>query len=333
MCGNCFAYLSLLFVTACTTPSIIATQSIQRGDAANNLNHYDEAIKHYEEYIKVSPQLGLYRNPQMEGQVYRKLAHAYATQGKYRIAIRNLKHATEIDSTQSNKLELIENYRQLGIVNGYLGDYKAALNHLNHSLELNEGMEKSTKDVKKNSVADTYLSLSQINLTLGNFEESEDLATKALAIYNKIYDEYIGTIECNLILGIISRELGNLELATKRIQQSYDLSKAQGLNTSRHNQALGEIFLTKGDPENAIRFKLMAVREAEISNIKPQLIIAYMRLGDAYQSLGDQSRAKFYYNRALAIQSLMESDTLGYAPALDMRLGNLHRAYDFQLQS
>ena len=58
------AVIWTLLLSACTTPAIIATRSVQEGDRMNNANRYDEAIANYEQYLKVSAQLGIHRNPQ-----------------------------------------------------------------------------------------------------------------------------------------------------------------------------------------------------------------------------------------------------------------------------
>ena len=323
----------LLIVTSCTTPSVIATQAIQRGDAANNQNKYEDAITYYEEYLSLSPQLGLYRNLKMESDVNRKLAHAYATQGKYRQSIQQLNKALLVDSVQGHTLEFIDDHRQLGMVQGYSGDFHASRYHLQRSLSLNEGLEKSMKDSKRGAAADTYMSLAQLEMTLGNFKKSREFTWKALNIYLNMTGEFVGVIEAKLLLGILARETGQLDQAEKWIKESQLLSKNNNLSISRHAQALGEISFLKGDPEGGIRYKLLAVDEAEKTNIKPQVMMAYMRLGDGYQRLGDQVRANFYYRKAMSVQAGMESDTLGFAPSLNLRLGDVQKAYDYYLQA
>lgn len=320
---------------SCATPAIVATQTIQKGDAANNENRYEEAIKHYEAYIKSSSQLGMYRNPSMEASVFRKLAYAYSTQGKYSQSVRYLHNALAIDSTiATNALEVIEDFRDLGRVHAYMSEYKEALRYLSRSLMLNKDMAGSLKNVKRTSLADTYMSLSQVHLTLGNYKEAERFGSDALEVYNKIQDEYAGVIEAALLLGIINRERGRLADATRLVEQSKKLAEQNQLNTTRQNQALGEIYFLQGDPENGIRFKLLAANQAEQSNIKPQIIISYMRLGDAYQQLGDQSKANDYYQKALRIQTEIQSDTVGAVmPSLNLRLGDIQKAYDHYMQS
>lgn len=322
-------FLVFAVMLGCTTPSIIATRSIQEGDRMNNENRYDEAIMHYKEYLELSPRLGLYRNASQEAQVCRKLAHAYATQGKYRESFLYLKKALGADSTLSgNRLEMIDDYRELGVVKAYMGDYPEALAYLNKSLALNEGMEKSAKDIKKSSLADTYLSLARVNLTLGNFKEAGEYGGKAVAIYGKIADE-TGTVEANLLLGIVSRERGELEEAIRAFTSSSELARRQGLNTARQHQALGEVYFIKGESETGIRYQMLAIQEAERSRIKPQILMMYMRMGDAWQKLGDVVKAQFYYQRAMSVKLDMDADSLSFVPAASMRFAEAEKAYQY----
>jgi len=301
----------------------------------NNLNRYDQAIISYEEYLKVSPQLGVYRNPSMEAEVCRKLAYAYSTQGKYKQALSYLGKALRTDSTNSNNgLEVVEDYRQLGLVHAYSGNFKEALKNLEKSLRLNRGMEKSAKSIKQSSIAETYLALAQVNLTLGNYDETNRYAQLAQLIYEKLPNEFTGVLESQLIIGIVARDKGNLKKALENIEASRKIAFTHHLNTTRHLQALGEVYLIQGDLESSIRYKTQAVEEAEKANIKPQTIIAYMRLGDAYHQLGDADKANQNYKRALEIQAKMnEGDTVSFVPSATMKLGNLHQAYDYYVRS
>jgi CHAT domain-containing protein/Flp pilus assembly protein TadD len=325
--------LLFLLLASCTTPSIIATQSIQKGDAANNQNNYPEAIKNYEQYLVIAPQLGLYRNLHMEGDVLRKLAHAYSTQGQYKESIKQLKKALNIDSVNTHTLQFFEDYRQLGLVYGYSGEFNISRTYLQKSLSLNEGLEKSQKESKRTAAADTYLALAQLELSLGNYKEAREWAWKGLDIYSKIPGGDAGSIESTLIIGIIERERGQLDQAERFIKQSRDISQANKLGTGRHAQAFSEIYFLKGDPENGIRFMLQAVEEAEKANIKPQIINAYMRLGDGYQRMGDKGKANFYYRKAMTFQKEMAGDTVGFVPSLDLRVGNAKKVYDYYLTS
>jgi CHAT domain-containing protein/lipopolysaccharide biosynthesis regulator YciM len=325
----------VLLITSCTTPSIVATRSIQLGDAMNNANKYDEAIRHYEEYMAIAPQLGLYRNPTMEADVCRKLAHAYTTQGNNQKAETYLGRAISLDTSPINTVGLIEDHRMFGMLRAYSGDYRGAIENFNKSLALSDGLERSLKDSKKLTIANTYLALSQVHLSLGNYKESEDFSKRALAFFSSIPQEFAGTVEAKLVLGILYRERNNLAEATAFCLESKQLAYSHQLNTSRQDQALGDINFLKGDFEEGIRYKLLAIEQAEKSNIKPQLVIATMRMGDAYRQLGDEKKANSYYQRAMQIQSQLEGNTAnaGITQSFILRSGDASKAYDYYMQS
>jgi CHAT domain-containing protein/Tfp pilus assembly protein PilF len=326
----------LMMLVGCATPSMLATESIRKGDAANNQNLYSEAIGYYEQYIKLSPQLGVYKNPSMEADVYRKLAHAFSTQGKYNKAIECLQMALAIDTTLvTNSLEVGEDYLNLGIVHAYTGNYHQSLEYLERSLAMSQAAANSQKEAKKSALADTKLYLSQVQISLGNYAEAEVLATEALNLYNKIQNEKTGTMQAFLLLGIINKEKNNLSNAISLLEASKEIAEEYSLSTAQQNQILGDIYFLQGDPENGIRLKLHAINQAEKSNIKPQVLMAYMRLGDAYLQLGDNEKANDYYKKAFLIKSEMQQgDTLGFAaPGLDLRMGNIQKAYDHYMQS
>lgn len=323
-----------ILIAGCTTPSIIATKSIREGDLMNNLNRYEEAIQHYEQFLRISPQLGLHRNHSQEADVCRKLAHAYATQGRYRQSLSYLSKALGIDSTLStNALEVIDDYRELGVVNAYMGNYREALRYLNTSLQRSERMQNSAKDIRKATLADTYLSLAQVHLTLGNFREAEDFGERALAIYTNIPGESAGRIECNLLLGIVHRHRSNLEEAVRLVSASESIARANNLNTARQHQALAEVYFLQGDTENGIRESMRAIQEAERSQIRPQMVMMYMRMGDAYQKLGDPAQAEYFYQKAMSLKVHMDADTLGFVPSSNMRFAEAQRAFDYYARS
>ena len=255
--------IASIFLFSCTTPSIIATQALQQGDQYNNRHQYKEAIAEYEKYLATSAQLGVYRNMSMEAKVCRNLAYAYSTQGKYRKSLAYLDRALGIDSVQTDsKLQVIEDYRQIGITYGYLGEYENALKNLNRSLVMNIGMERSLKDVNRLSIADTYMSLAQIHLTMGDYRESRDFVNQALDIYNQVSSEVLGRIEANLVLGIILRETGHIDQAMNQLKESLSLAEENDYGKARQWQAMGEVYRLKGDYNNYLAYMLKALDEA-----------------------------------------------------------------------
>jgi len=299
----------------------------------NNQNKYDLAIEHYEDYLELSPQLGLYRNPAKEAEVCRKLAHAYATQGAYTRSLSYLEKAKAIDADiPNNQLSLVEDERQLGLVHAYQGNYKKGLSYLEESIRMSEGMDKSVKDLKKKSLAETYLSLSLIQLTLGNYREAKEQSEKAIGIFRSVSDGQAGELECNLILGIIAREKSLLDQSMQLVGESKRIAIQLQLNTARQDQAIGEIYFLKGDYERGIQYKLLALQQAEITKIKPQIIAAYVRLGDAYIHLGDKEKANQYYQNGWRLQKEINDDP-SMSASLRMRLGDVEGSLNYYRKS
>ena len=151
-----------LILFQCTTPSILVTREQQKGDYYNNQNQYEEAIRHYQNSLDAGEKLGSLRNLDMEADICRKIATAYAFQGKFDNALKYVAKALVSDSVHNNRLEGIEDYRLLGKLNLYKGDFQSGIPNLEHALDLNKGMESSLKGLNKQSIADTYLSLAQV---------------------------------------------------------------------------------------------------------------------------------------------------------------------------
>ena len=71
---------------------------------------------------------------------------------------------------------------------------------------------------------------------------------------------------------------------------------------------------------------LKALDEAERTHISAQVIWANVRVGDAYEKLGDHDKARYYYLKSLELQSGTENDTTGMLPSINMRLGDVQQS-------
>jgi CHAT domain-containing protein/Tfp pilus assembly protein PilF len=321
-------------IHSCKTPAVIATQTIQQADEYNNQKKYNEAIVYYEKYIQLAPSLGVYRNPSMEADVYRKLAHAYSTGLKYDSSLYCLYKALKIDSVSGpNALDIIEDYRIIGLTYGYKGDYIRSIKFLKRSLELNAGMDKSFKDVKRFSIGDTYLSLAQVNFVIGNFHEAEEEVEKAILIYRKIENEYLGLLESYLLLGKIRIEQGEIKKGLKLIENSIQIAENNNINTARHYQAIGTAYLLESKYEDALKNRVEALKKAEESKIIPQITWMNVKVGDVYSYIGDDKKAESYYETALSDISGAKEEILAISPSLQMRLGDVQQACDFYIKS
>jgi CHAT domain-containing protein len=318
--------LALLVLHSCMTPSLVATESVRLGNIENNRRNYDGAIAHYEKFLTTNASLGLHRDHETEADVNRKLAHAYSTQGKFARAEKCLLQAVAIDSIHGSVHEKIEDNRELGSLYAYKGEYQKALKYLGRAEQLGRGMESSIKDVRRMSIAETYLSLARLHLTLGNYSLAESFAWRSHAIFSENADRKDGITEALLVLGIVAREKHVLDKSEKFLQQSLDMARQAKLNCSRQLQAMGDLALLKGRTEDGIRYKISALEEARVTGIKPQIVMANMRLGDAYQKIGDVKKSASYYQKALAIQQETGADTSAFSTSLGLRTGDTKSA-------
>lgn len=317
-----------LFIS-CKTPSIIATQAIQQGDAANNQNKYEVAIDNYKAYLEITPSLGVMRNQEREASVHRKISHAYAAKGKYTQALLYARLALKIDQKiNDNVLNIIEDHRLVGLTHIYSGKYDSALISLKNALGLNEGMESSAKSIKKKSIADTYLSIAQLELTTGAFNESWGHISQARSIYRKDGNDMHGLMETDLLIGKLLLSQNMSDSAVFYISSS--LSKAEELNYYKYRQlqSLGDARILEGELEKAVTLKQQALEEAKSSNIKPQIIWSNIQLGNIYEQLGDIKKAKYYFHRANKLQLETSSESSSLTPSLHLRFGDLQKAYD-----
>ena len=331
------AFILLFFIPyiqSCKTSAVIATQSIQQADEYNNQKKFKEAIICYEKYIKMAPGLGVYRNPSMEADVYRKLAHVYSTRLKYDSSLYYLQKALKIDSIPGpNALNIIEDYRKIGLTYGYEGDYINSIKFLKQSLKLNTGMDKSLKEVNRLSIGDTYLSLAQVNFVIGNFQEAEEEVGKAILIYKKIENEYLGLLESYLVLGKIKIEQGDSKEGLRLIENSIQIAEKNNINTARHYQAIGSAYLLESKYEEALKNRMEALKKAEESKIISQITWMNVKVGDVYTYIGDDKKAENYYETALLYYPGTKEEILADSPSLQMRLGDVQLASDFYIKS
>ena len=327
--------LTIMFIsfllTTCKTPSILVTQEQQQGDYFNNLNKYEEAIVHYQNCLSASTKLGTFRNIDMEADICRKIAHGYSVLGNFDEALSHATQALTRDSIKNNSLEIIEDYRMLGSISLYKGDFNKGIPYLEHALELNRGMEASMKGLNQLSIADTYLSLAQVYTVLGRFDQCIDYAKSALDIYDKLSDKK-GIMEGNLILGNTYLNLGMIAEARQLINNSLNLSQELDLSSARQYQSLGELYTSTSDFEQAIRYKLNALDEAEKSGIVPQIVWSRIGVGDAYANIGDNEKAISYYRSATKVQDTSKMTALALKASSDMRLGNIQQAQQYYME-
>jgi CHAT domain-containing protein/predicted negative regulator of RcsB-dependent stress response len=325
-----YSILSVLLLFGCVTPSIRVTSEQNQGDLQFNNHNYGEAIKHYTLMLDASRKLGIYRNPAMESDVYRKIANCYEMTGDYQSALTNVRDASDIDSLNNNQINKIADYRHEGKIFIYMGLNTRGIVSLEKALHLSEGMEQSLKNENKISIADNYLVLGQLYSVMGKPEISIDYTRKALSLFSQANDKR-GLMESDLNLANVYSDLGDITQAQTLAGKSMKEATELGLGTSRHNQLLASIASETGEYENALRYQEKAMNEATDFGIQGQVVWTTIGMGDIYSNLGDFNKAEKYYREAKMAKDTLEMKTTSLDASLNMRLGEIVSANEYFL--
>ena len=323
-----FSILSVILLFGCVTPSIRVTREQNQGDLLFNNHNYGEAIKHYTLMLDASRKLGIYRNPAMESNVYKKIANCYEMTGDYLSALTNVGNAFDIDSLHNNLINKIADYRHEGKIYIYMGLNVKGIVSLEKALHLSEGMEQSIKNENKISIADNYLVLGQLYSAMGKQEMAIDYTRKALSLFGQANDKR-GLMESDLTLANVYSDLGDITEAQTLAGKSMKEAMELGLGTSRHNQLLASIASETGEYENALRYQEKAMKEASDFGILEQVIWTTIGMGDIYSNLGDFNKAEKYFRDAKKAKDTLEMKTTSLDASLNMRLGEIVSANEY----
>lgn len=320
--------ISVLMIVSCATPSIRVTLEQNQGDLFFNNHDYQEAVIHYSLMLEASRKLGIYRNPEMESDVHRKISNCYEMMGNYESALNHVRLAMDIDSAGNNLIGRIADSRQEGKIFIYMGLSLNGIKSLERSLSLSDGMDQSLKNVNKVSIADNYLVLGQLYSVMGQSEKALDYTRKAVSLFIQANDGR-GEMESDLTLANISSDLGDIFESRKLAERS--MKKAAGLNlgTSRHNQLLASVALKAGEYESALRYQEKALEESRDYGIMGQVIWTTIGLGDIYSKLGDFIKAEQYYKEAKLLKDTLEMKTTSIDASLNLRSGEVLSANEY----
>jgi CHAT domain-containing protein len=294
-------------------------QHLIKGNESINVNDYKQAVIHYQSYLDVSKTLGKYRNFEAESDVNRKIAYAYSTSGQYGKTINCLNEARLLDSIDNNEVAFAEDIRLLGMANVYSNNYDQALTFLLETLALTNGFDKSIKETKQQVIADIYLSLSKIYATIGDYEMSNMYIHKAVPVFENI-NSLIGKTQAYQHLAWLQIEDGNYSGAKHNLSLSVENANKLKIHTFEQENSLGDISEKEGKYEEALRFRLSALAQADSSKILPQIVWSYIKVGDTYKLLGAVEKALRYYMRALELNKTISKSNL--SPVIDYQTGN-----------
>jgi CHAT domain-containing protein len=325
LCILLIAFVVVLPINSCKTPSILVTEEQRKGDELSNQYDYENAIVAYRSSLAASRKLGVYRNLEVEADICRKISYAFSAQGNYPEALEYAHYGLSRDSMLQNQLGIIEDCREIGKIHLYMGNFKQGIAFLDRVVILSDGLESSIKSTKLTSLADSYLTLSQVNSVLGKYSISETECNAALNIYKQLNNE-TGQMECLLQHGKISNETGKIWQAEVYVKRSEKLAVSLELNTTRHLHLLADMAEDKSDYQKAIELRLEAIEEAKRSNILPSIVWTTMVTGDTYGLLGDSEKAASYYEKAILLQDTSGIESSAFDASVALRTGRAKTA-------
>lgn len=109
--------------------------------------------------------------------------------------------------------------------------------------------------------------------------------------------------DCLLQMGELTHLKGDWAVALSYLEESLQLYKATKYT---HLQAvydlLGTVNFTKGDYKSSIEYELLAIKSAEATKDSSMMLCAiYNHIGQAYRHINDLPKAKYYYERSMAV--------------------------------
>lgn len=255
--------------------------------------HFDEAIKKYQEAIRISTN----RYPNIEASINNNLGLIYWNRGNYLDAITCYKKALHLFE-QTNNTKFVANvHSNMGLIYKDINDTQLSNHHLEQALKL----RKELNDEYGISVSLTNLSIAY--LSQNNLSKAIQLLDSSIALKTKLQDE-IGLSNTLYWKANAYYELDSIDAALLCLNEALKLClKNNSFSNNLINiyVSLGDIYL-KQKNYNEI-YKLLPQLKSILDKTKDErnLINYYSLYGNYYKAKGD------YYN---ALQMYQLSDSL-----------------------
>jgi tetratricopeptide (TPR) repeat protein len=233
------------------------------------------------------------------------LGRAYAASGQLNNALDAFKQAERFSS---NKFDLMNIYRQLGMVLTDKGDNDSALNYHERSLGLARELgEKEVEASQLNNLGNIFSYNGQIDKAMDYYQQSLELTTS---------DNLKATIHNNIAMAY--NQKGNYTAGIDNLQKAIEISLRIG---DYHGAAqtilnLGSTYKNKGDYAEAEKTLFEGLERIRKVGDSYWEAVAYQYLGLLYKDMGDRPAARKNFQTAidlfkkLGAQGNVDSSTL-----------------------
>ena len=228
------------------------------GMALNDQRNFDEAIKYFEQALNINPEFV---------EVYNNLGNLFKQNGQLNVAIENYKRALDINPDYASA------YCNLGVILTESRQLDAAIKNYKRALDINPD-----SGVTHNNLGSAYNDLGQFDAAIKCYKKALALNPSYASAHNN--------------LGTALRNLGDIDAAIICYKRALEINP--GL-VSAHNN-LGLALKDLGHIDEAIISYENALR------IKPNYEVALNNYGTALRDLGRLDDAIFNYERAIEIR-------------------------------
>ncbi|MCD4776881.1 MAG: diguanylate cyclase [Candidatus Aegiribacteria sp.] len=254
--------------------------------------------------------------------------NAYANRDAIKFYSRVLECLKE-NEMEGRELRQIEVLKKRASVLDLVGDNEMAIE------DLREAVKNSRVLGEKKLEADCLIDLCRVFFGLSHYDDTIEMAEKALNIYREMNDEQgeIGGLNC---IGIANWYLGEFKNALELYQNSLVIAEKTE-NKKYQAMILGNqsiIFWNLGEYSKALKYYLRSLEITETLNDIETEARALSNIGLIYGDLGDSTKAKESYLRSLKLSAEMgarklEASTLNNIGILSVLSGEYAKAIEY----
>jgi signal transduction histidine kinase len=276
------------------------------GNAEYMRGNHAEAIDYYSRSLSIRLEIADYRGTLGS---YYNMYLAYNSSGKPAMAIDYISKALDM-SLESDNLEDIARYSQLfGNFSTDLHDFENAKPNLERAIELYRQLRDTT------NIASSVFNLGRMYQAMNINDRALELFFQAHKYFRSINNRTgIASVENNI--GVIHRDLGNLDIAIRYYNRSLAIYREEGSinrGTASLLNNIGIIWYEKGNYETALDYYTQALEMYEQISDEEGMAVTNNNKGLLHTRIGDHDNA---------FECFMKSAAINLKLGLDFSLAN-----------
>lgn len=239
------------------------------------LHHWQKALEHAEKMDE--------QDVCLHADILHGMGKAYHKTGQANEALEQLEHAASLYESVESLHEMAHVYLGLSVAFRHVNDQEKAAEYSERAASLFEGLENVLMMIK------AEINHAALYAQTGRVLEAEEVLTRAIHKLDSIGDKELEGIACAELAQVYLCK-GNLDQAEAACQQARMLLPELHLYQAKVNRTLGEVSLSRGHTEEAIRRLQMAgdgCRRLEEAREYDEVMY---RLSQIYRSQGEFER-------------------------------------------